>query len=349
MAQTIILTEEKSEIVKLLEAHVQSGNLNFLFGSGASMPAINVAKNIEKEINDLLAKGEDAQADKKALEFLEELEDVNNDVVANITGGAIEDVLTNYTTFLEAVDQLVFERKNLLLPRQANIFTTNYDFFFEQAASDLPTVVLNDGFDRTSAAIDGFPFSPEKYFDRTFRSGNVYDRQAEVPSINLIKIHGSLSWARGEGEYIRYSLREHKALSDEERDDPEKVRTALTQRAIILPNVRKFESTVLDRVYFDLLRLYSNSLDKENALLFTFGFSFADEHILDVTRRALRNPTAKLIIFSYSEEAAVSFAEKFKQQRNVLVISPAKGANIDFPEMNSLFQGIAPLKRQSYE
>lgn len=349
MAQTIELTTKKPELTKLLEAHVQSGNLNFLFGSGASTPAIKVAGDIETEINKLLKTGDYEKANAKALDFVEELEDVNNDIVADIASDDVNEALVNYTTFLAAVDQLLFERKNLLLPRQANIFTTNYDFFFEKAASGLPTVVLNDGFDRTSAEVDGFPFTPEKYFDRTFRSGNVYERQAEVPSLNLIKIHGSLSWGRGASEDIHYSVREHKRLTTEEKKDPDKVKGALMQRSIILPNIRKFESTVLDRVYFDLLRLYSNSLDKENALLFAFGFSFADEHILDVTRRALRNPTAKLIIFAYNDGSASSFEEKFKQQRNVLVLKPVEGSTIGFPEMNSFLQEIAPLSHLGHE
>ena len=104
--------------------------------------------------------------------------------------------------------------------------------------------------------------------------------------------------------------------------------------------MRKFESTLLDRVYFDLLRLYSNALEMENALLFTFGFSFADEHILDITRRALRNPTAKLVVFAFSQKDANSFEEKFSTHRNVLIIKPTDGKHIDFPALNSLFDMI---------
>ena len=78
----------------------------------------------------------------------------------------------------------------------------------------------------------------------------------------------------------------------------------------------------------------------ENALLFVFGFSFADEHILDITRRALRNPTAKVVMFAYSQSDAVDFEAKFSAHRNVLVIKPKEGQSIGFPELNSLFDMI---------
>lgn len=107
-----------------------------------------------------------------------------------------------------------------------------------------------------------------------------------------------------------------------------------------MPNMRKFESTLLDQVYFDLLRLYSNAMEMENALLFVFGFSFADEHILDITRRALRNPTAKVVIFAYSQGGVADFEIKFSAHRNVLVVKPTEDQHIGFPELNALFDMI---------
>ncbi|WP_417618115.1 SIR2 family protein [Parasphingorhabdus sp.] len=349
MAQQYILDDNRAEILKLLESHIQSGNLNFLVGSGASRPALEVAGNIEVEIDQLLKAGEIQKADLLAINFIEALESVNQDVVAGNSTAKIDETVKNYSEFLKNIDQLLFERKTQLLPRQASIFTTNYDFFFERAANDLATVLINDGFDRTVTVKAGFPFAPEKYFDRTFRSGNVYERQAEVPSLNLIKIHGSLTWTRGVSEEICYSTSDCVQLTEDEKKVPAKVRESLKKRVVILPNMRKFESTLLDRVYFDLLRLYSNAMEKENALLITFGFSFEDKHILDVTKRALRNPTAKLIIFAYSKKNAEAFSEKFEQQRNVLIISPSGENNILFGDLNKLFSEIAPLVKDGHD
>lgn len=50
--------------------------------------------------------------------------------------------------------------------------------------------------------------------------------------------------------------------------------------------------------------MYSNELEKENSLLFVMGFSFADEHIKELTLRvANSNPTLIIIIFCHSNKA----------------------------------------------
>lgn len=342
MARTLILSDNPEDVRKLTESYIQSGNLNFLVGSGASVPAIKVAGNIEAEINSLLIGGNVADADLKALEFIEELAETNVDLLTDIDDQPITETLANYTDFLSAVDGILFERKNILLPRQANIFTTNYDLFIEKAASKLPNVTLNDGFDRTSAVGSRYVFSPEKYFDRTYRSGSWNDRIAELPVMNLVKVHGSLSWQRDGEKEIRFASNGVSLSGHVQKNNPGAVSIALAKRAVILPNVRKFESTLIERVYFDLLRLYSNCMDRDNALLIAFGFSFADEHILDITRRALRNPTAQLLIFAYSSANVAAFSDKFSQNRNVTVIDPGVGPPTDFKVFNSILRQVIP-------
>ena len=341
MARKIKIDRKTDDCEKTLASYFQSGNLNFLIGSGASMPAISVAGNIEADINKQIVEGKEDNADLIALNFIEDIEDVNEDIIADIVDGNIKTTLSSYVAFLKNIDRILFERKNSLLSRQANLFTTNYDMFFERSADELSGFILNDGFDRATGLTDSFRFSPEKYFDRTYRSGSVYNHQAEVPTFNLIKLHGSLSWKKKDGHGILFDPTSPKGLTEADKTRPFKVREALKQRALILPNIRKFQSTLLERVYFDLLRLFSNALERENALLIAFGFSFEDEHILDLTRRALRNPTAQLIIFSYSADGASKYEEKFAQQRNVLIIAPPDDANLSFAEFNKILDMIS--------
>lgn len=340
----ILELDDVEKVARLLERYIQSAHLNFLFGSGASIPAIQLAGTVEQEIDQHLSALEHEEANKKALTFIEELEYQHGFLPAGYTEGDDTDVtLQNYLHFLNSVDRILFERKNILLPRQANVFTTNYDEFFEVAASLLPSLVLNDGFNRRIGH-SGFEFAPELFFDRVYRSGTVYQHQSEIPSVNLVKVHGSISWKREAQKKIVLRSPETEQLTEVQKNNPKDVRAALAKRAVILPNMRKFESTLLDRVYFDLLRLYTNALEMENALLFVFGFSFADEHILDITRRALRNPTAKVVIFAYCQNRAADFEEKFAAHRNVLIIKPTDGQHIGFPELNSLFDviGVVP-------
>ena len=88
-------------------------------------------------------------------------------------GDNTEQTLHNYVSFLKSIDRILFERKNILLPSQASVFTTNYDEFFEVAASNLPSIVLNDGFNRRTGA-SNFVYTPELFFDRVYRSGTIY-------------------------------------------------------------------------------------------------------------------------------------------------------------------------------
>lgn len=340
----ILELDNPEQVARILERYIQSSHLNFLFGSGASMPAIELAGTVEQEIDQHLAASENDEANKKALTFIEELEYQHGFLPSAYTEGDDTDVtLQNYHRFLSSVDRILFERKNILLPRQANVFTTNYDEFFEVAASLVPSLLLNDGFNRRVGS-SNFEYASELFFDRVYRSGTVYQHQSEMPSVNLIKVHGSISWKRQANEKIVLGEPETAQLTVVQKDNPQEVKEALAKRAVILPNMRKFESTLLDRVYFDLLRLYSNAMEVENTLLFVFGFSFADEHILDITRRALRNPTAKVVIFAYSQNSAADFQTKFSAHRNVLVVGPSEGQHIGFPELNSLFGmiGTAP-------
>jgi hypothetical protein len=85
----------------------------------------------------------------------------------------------------------------------------------------------------------------------------------------------------------------------------------------------------------------SNELDKENTLLLSEGFSFSDEHIYEIIKRSLRNPTLKLIIFCYGENEIETFKAKFNMFNNVEIIFSSTN-NIDFSVFNDLLLEVLP-------
>lgn len=342
MARTIDLATHEQDFAQLLQSYIQSGKINFLIGSGASKPAIQTASDIEKQINALLLKKQDSQANLLALEFIEDLSEKNASLLQGTGSVEVNNTAEAYTQFIAIVDSILFERKNLLLPRQANIFTTNYDMFLEHASRKIPTLILNDGFVRTTGIDTDYPFAPERYSDRTYRSGGVYSHLSEVPTINLIKLHGSLSW-RNKGSSIVYDSRPLAALSASDKEKDEKIVEQLEKFFLILPNLRKFHATTMDRVYYSLLRIFANAMDQENAVLLAFGFSFEDEHILDITRRALRNPTAQLLIFVYDPATVGAFEQKFALHRNAIVICSKAGESTDFSRLTGLLKNVVPV------
>ncbi|MCX7587776.1 SIR2 family protein [Phenylobacterium sp. 58.2.17] len=340
MAKTVVADPDNGNVSKLLEPYIQSGAINFLLGSGASFPAIATAGNIEAEIDALLMLGDNEDADKKSFAFLEAINAVNRDLLSGTSGPDAVAVRESYQRFIRILDGILFARKSQLLARQAVVFTTNYDLFLETAGAATPGLVVNDGFDR-SAPLSVPVFAPERYFDRIYRASSPLGRSTEVPTINLVKLHGSLSWRRAGDELVaRDKFPPPPAAGD--LDDEHLRSTYLKDHFLILPNLRKFHSTLMDRVYYDLLRLFSRCLEVDNAVLLTFGFSFVDKHILDLTRRSLRNPTAQLILVAFDPTAAEGFATTFAAHRNVTVIAPSAGATIDFTRLNDILEAVVP-------
>jgi len=78
---------------------------------------------------------------------------------------------------------------------------------------------------------------------------------------------------------------------------------AYDRLGIVNPDKRKFATTVLNETYYELIRRFSNELEKENSVLFVHGFSFRDEHLRDLVLRAARtNPTLQVVVFCYARE-----------------------------------------------
>jgi hypothetical protein len=68
--------------------------------------------------------------------------------------------------------------------------------------------------------------------------------------------------------------------------------------------------------------MYSNHLERENSVLFVLGFSFADEHIREITKRvAAANPTLLIIIFAYDLKSKEAIEKEIPQTSNVKIIN----------------------------
>ena len=111
---------------------------------------------------------------------------------------------------------------------------------------------------------------------------------------------------------------------------------------MVLPETRKFHTTLMDGTYYELLRIYANELDREGTLLVAFGFSFGDKHILDITKRALRNPTLKLVVFAFEDTDREAFLKMFEDYNNVDIIAPGTLLRIDFARFNGVLRSILP-------
>ena len=376
--------------LETLKDFIQSANINFLIGSGLSSPYLTTLGNIEKLLASLNLKN-DIDHHKKdiiaASIYKKYFEDV---MLPNCTnripsedsekGKQYIEVIRQYKEFLNLWTLILHKRSNSLLSRQINIYTTNIDVFMERAAEETK-VEFNDGFRGTLNPI----FDETMFQKRVIKNSVHFQNSTEVPTFNLLKIHGGINWLN-DGEIIKndntlsqitkiYEIIQ-KAVENGvefiEVDKFEKMIEAcesidnIDRKASLLgpfmneydklvmvnPNKSKFSLTVLDSHFYEMIRMFSNSLEKENSVLMVMGFSFADEHLLNIVcRAARRNPTLQIIIFAYEDNCVEDYKNKFKSIPNISIASPSalvyKGERIStkfsFEGINQVFIKLSSL------
>lgn len=367
-----------------LKDFIQSANINFLIGSGLSRPYLETLGNIEtnlyllQENKDLSEKVKDIVRASIYREYFYKVM-LPNKIMGD--EDLYDEVIKNYQRFITLWNGIVHNRCGNIRSKQINIFSTNIDLFVEKAA-ELCGVELIDGFQGSIK-----PIFKESNFQKTIMKNSVhFQNVSELPVFNLLKIHGSINWRVNNDEItndasldligrihncltaldtvlVPYTLDLQPMITAAEevvfKSDfsSEKImlfNEAYYQLVIVNPTKRKFSETVVDHHFYELMRIFSNSLEKENSLLFVMGFSFADEHILKITQRALKtNPTLLVIIFAYDQEAYDVFIERFGEIPNVKVLlnggddtrteeSP-QTLNYGFKEINDTYAKILDL------
>jgi hypothetical protein len=339
MARVFSLDTAAEEIRKNLARSFQSANVNFLIGSGASYPAIPSAGAVEEEIASLFETGDEDAAYLKLYDFLATIQAPTNKLIAGVADPNNSTVVENYTKYLGIIEAILSERRTSLLPKQATIFTTNYDLFIEQASLPYSAMRLNDGFSRVPSLTGRSEYSSRTFFTTTSSTGNLYNYKVEIPCINLMKLHGSLSWKK-DGDSILFSVTNTPLLPA--RKTAAQVKAFVDAYAVVLPQTKKFHTTLMDSTYYELLRIFANELDREGTLLVSFGFSFGDSHILGITRRALKNPTLRLVAFAFNDTDRETYLKRFDGCNNVDIVAAGALTNIDFAKFNGVLQSILP-------
>lgn len=358
--------------VEKLKELIQSCNVNFLIGSGLSHPYLNTLGDIENWLTELSKvddspKKEIIRASIYAKYFVDVIKPNLQSEIDEDMLGYYYSVLEFYSQFLILWNDIIVRRASRLHNKQINIFSTNIDLFVERAAEKVG-IEFNDGF---KGRIN--PVFDEGNFQKSYtKTSTHYQNVSEIPVFNLLKLHGSIDWKIIDAEIKQIfhdallvnvqevnnaleSIPKELLITIEGQDtlpemlakvnalakiDTEAIKPfteSYDKLVLINPTKQKFKDTVLDLHFYELMRIYSNVLEKENSLLFVMGFSFADEHIAKITIRvADSNPTLLIIIFSFSDEEKIRFEKYLKLNRNksknnnILIITP-----LDFIEANA--------------
>lgn len=264
-------------------------------------------------------------------------------------------VLNEYEKFLKTLLSLL-EKQNRN-DKKCNIYTTNYDSCFEASAESLLSnhklnCIINDG----SAGFQHRKFHTKNFNNRVVQKG-IFDKHAEyIPQINILHPHGSVYWKKdgqsiavdyGHTPYeIKFTEKQETMITEFEKIVNDSTKTLEDLKAfgeddfedwgsfsvgefweqydeipIVNPTKWKFHETVFEEAYYQILRHLSFELERPNSVLVTFGFSFADEHILHLVQRSLSNPSLTVYISCYNENERQEMKKKFQGYKNVMYIS----------------------------
>lgn len=344
------------EITKL-RTFIQSANINFLFGSGLSNPYLSTLGDIEKWLTALVTDSSISDDVRKVLKASIYKEYFTKIILPNhtITNKAdYSTVIDGYKEFLIVWNEIINKRANRLLTKQVNIYTTNIDTLVENA-SEKVQIEFNDGFKGSINQV-----FDEGNFQKSYSKTSLHFQNiSEIPVFNLLKMHGSINW-NTEGSIISndYTLNAvHKTNTELKKIDSKffvdctDIATMSTNAikiiadksfnkdlydsffqlyerlTIVNPTKQKFVESVIELHFYELMRMYSNSLEKENSMLFVMGFSFSDEHIAKITLRAANtNPTLLVVIFAFDDDQEVKYNEILKPapNNNIFIITPTK-------------------------
>ena len=301
----------EKDIVKTIRKLAITKQLNFLIGSGASLPAIPLMSDYSVENrNDALHK----KVIEKSKIILSGEEAIQNDT-------DILETIQNYERFILSIIQLLNYSNSRQTPKNINIFTTNYDLFIEKAIDiqqQKNYFVFNDG--------------SRGYFNRILDSSN-YNSTAsykglndnyinEIPCISLIKPHGSVNW-----EKFQYKNSKFIKVNNFVPDNP----------VVVPPTGYEQQETFLNDHFHEMLRVFQLELDKPQSVLFVIGFSFQDSHIAKMIRRACLNPELMIYIFAYNIE------DRVKIMKNLNYISENLNCKILIPEdFGTLYENSIP-------
>lgn len=367
--------------------------VTYLLGAGASAPFFSSLGAFE----DLLTHPNIGESERKFIKILFYLASIqkNQQLVHNNSNDSDKSfIMDEYQHFLHNNIEYLKNNNSRLSPRRNTIMTTNYDLFLEQAAEKLnhsnSRVFINDG----SSGFFTRYFDTDNFNKAMLHRGIDDNYSLEIPTLNIIKCHGSVNWEKSQNNHIKimnnnfsflkinkkleekksklsvpseweeqegilseqlindffesiYKLERYEKLVEKEQTEEfdniinkilsfvsannhiiKHVYSDISNLQIVWPTKKKFESTLINQNYYEMLRLLSYELETTQRVLIVFGFSFYDEHITNIVKRSLNNPGLLVVIFSYNEDSKKNIMKQFNLESHIIpnnmkFISPA--------------------------
>ncbi len=293
-------------------------------------------------------------------------------------------VINNYRQFIENIIHILSRSDKKI----CNIFTTNYDGCIPFSADHIlregaMEFAINDG-------THGFfkkQLEARNYNQTHHRTGMFSEYKEQLPTLNFIPLHGSAYWSlENDNIFVNYTSNNQdinipdeieefcELLNDKNKKYDDLVHYAdyaddfdlfgwLTDEImkdfiqkyknipIVNPTKRKFYETVLEEHFYQMLRLMSYEFEKKQTVFIVFGFSFADEHILQLIKRSLSNPNLQLYVCCYDKDNLDTMKGYFSNYKNVSLVQAKdddkKSIELDFTTFNDSVFTLKKLMKQS--
>ncbi len=198
----VLYREVDQDFLSDLRKTLESTNINFLLGAGCSLPAFKTLGNLEElrveldkqkkslgENREMIYRLIKAEIDRRF--FIGSIYR-NVDYVTERKDGSEEDIQQTqaaYREFCTEAIQTVANRESVDKPKQVTFFTSNYDLCMDLALDEA-------GIPTNSAYLGRFSrvVTQQTFGNRVFSNGIGLGYRTEIPSANLVKIHGCASW-----------------------------------------------------------------------------------------------------------------------------------------------------------
>lgn len=175
-----------------------------------------------------------------------------------------------------------------------NIFTTNYDLYSEMVLEE-KGIKYYSGFSGFFLRKFNSSYYDYGYYESTKLVNYNFYRKRDY--INLIKLHGSLSWSLNEnGELIELPFF---YLNND------------LNPAIVLPSFKKYSKVTYENYYFELQFYFKQTIFLHNSSLLVFGTQMGDLHINKILEDAYSIKGTNIIVFCRNQQEYKTIEKKY--------------------------------------
>ncbi|WP_259592680.1 SIR2 family protein [Lactobacillus paragasseri] len=259
---------------------LQGKNINFLVGAGASAGLIRTLDIplLEESFEDLYSLENLTSGQRKVLDFIWFQLWIKDTLVNrekfnefskkddNRSKEKVK-VIENYINFVNNLANFL-DTEGYDKPKRANIFTTNYDslfeFAFDKVSAKKRLVYFNDG---SRGFFDRY-ISTENFNLNISHSAVTDNFQRSIPTINLLKIHGSITWDKS-GDKIKVTMDPNvlENISKLASELNEEISNYSIIYKVFFTNDLTVEENLQSKLLLQLVMFYTDHEDKINAFI----------------------------------------------------------------------------------